>query len=176
MANRKRRIVDNNPNATLKEITEKLEESGVSLDFMDVTINRRDIVSGLIKFITTWRAIPYDRIENLPAMIKNEYGGGEYEVRIMDPNKKIPEPIEWPITIEGEPKAPPPPPPKPVQPSAPPTLPYGMPNMMGQSESLLDLLNRRYGLGEITRERFEEMKHTLGVSDASFANEHARHS
>ncbi len=46
----------------------------------------------------------------------------------------------------------------------------------GQAESLLDILKRRYALGEITREQFEEMKRTLGVSDATSANEHTLHS
>ncbi len=32
-----------------------------------------------------------------------------------------------------------------------------------QNESLLDILKRRYALGEITREQFEEMKRVLGV-------------
>ncbi len=45
-----------------------------------------------------------------------------------------------------------------------------------QSESLLDSLKRRYALGEITREQFEEMKHLLGESDAGSPNEHAHHS
>ncbi len=38
-----------------------------------------------------------------------------------------------------------------------------MPNMSGQGESMLDILKRRYALGEITREQFEEMKHDLGL-------------
>jgi hypothetical protein len=42
-----------------------------------------------------------------------------------------------------------------------------------QDESLLEILKRRYALGEITREQFEELKRTLGVSDANSANEHA---
>lgn len=45
-----------------------------------------------------------------------------------------------------------------------------------QGESLLDILKRRYALGEITREQFEEVKTTLGVSDARSAEEHAQHS
>ena len=44
-----------------------------------------------------------------------------------------------------------------------------------QAESLLDALKRRYALGEITREQFEELKRTLGVSDASSANQHEYH-
>ncbi len=50
-----------------------------------------------------------------------------------------------------------------------------MPNMMGQSESLLEILKRRYARGEITREEFEELKRTSGVSEANSANEHASH-
>lgn len=56
-----------------------------------------------------------------------------------------------------------------------PTAPVSAP----QSGSLLDILKRRYALGEITREQFEEMKRTLGVSDAStpaaLGAEHAHH-
>ncbi len=38
------------------------------------------------------------------------------------------------------------------------------------NESPLDILKRRYALGEITREQFEEMKRVLGFSgDASTA-------
>jgi uncharacterized membrane protein len=40
--------------------------------------------------------------------------------------------------------------------------------------SLLDILKRRYALGEINREQFEEMKRVLGVSGSDSA-EHARH-
>ena len=40
--------------------------------------------------------------------------------------------------------------------------------------SLLDILKRRYALGEINREQFEEMKRVLGVS-ASGSAEHANH-
>jgi hypothetical protein len=50
-----------------------------------------------------------------------------------------------------------------------------MPWHAGQDESLLGTLKRRYALGEITREQFEELKRTLGVSDASTANEYAYH-
>ncbi len=50
-----------------------------------------------------------------------------------------------------------------------------MPNTAGQGESPLETLKRRYALGEITREQFEEMKHTLGASDVNSANERARH-
>lgn len=34
-----------------------------------------------------------------------------------------------------------------------------------QDQSLLDILKRRYALGEITREQFEEMKGVLGVTE-----------
>lgn len=44
-----------------------------------------------------------------------------------------------------------------------------------QDESLPEILKRRYALGEITREQFEELKRTLGVSDASTANQHEHH-
>lgn len=43
-----------------------------------------------------------------------------------------------------------------------------------QGESLLDILKRRYALGEITREQFDEMKQALNVTDASSVNEYAR--
>ncbi len=43
-----------------------------------------------------------------------------------------------------------------------------------QGESLLEILKRRYALGEITREQFEELKRTLGVSEANSAHEHAQ--
>ena len=36
-----------------------------------------------------------------------------------------------------------------------------------QNESLPDILKRRYALGEITREQFEEMKRVLGLVDTS---------
>jgi uncharacterized membrane protein len=36
-----------------------------------------------------------------------------------------------------------------------------------QSESLLDILRRRYALGEITRVQFEEMKQVLGVTQGT---------
>ena len=42
------------------------------------------------------------------------------------------------------------------------------------SESLLDILKRRYALGEINREQFEEMKRVLGVTDSSSV-EHSHH-
>jgi uncharacterized membrane protein len=50
-----------------------------------------------------------------------------------------------------------------------------MPNMMGPSESTLEVLKRRYARGEITREQFEELKRTLGVSEENPANEQAQH-
>ncbi len=49
---------------------------------------------------------------------------------------------------------------------------HATPAATEESESLLDTLKRRYALGEITREQFEEMKRTLGVSEASSLNEH----
>jgi uncharacterized membrane protein len=36
-----------------------------------------------------------------------------------------------------------------------------------QEESLHDILRRRYALGEISREQFEEMKQVLGVTPES---------
>ncbi len=51
----------------------------------------------------------------------------------------------------------------------------GMPMTPGQRESPVEILKRRYALGEITREQFEELKRTLGVSDTNSANEGAVH-
>ncbi len=45
-----------------------------------------------------------------------------------------------------------------------------LPNLAGPRESPLDLLKRRYALGEITREQFEELKRTVGVPDTNSAN------
>lgn len=44
-----------------------------------------------------------------------------------------------------------------------------------QNESLLDILKRRYALGEITREQFEEMKSVLGFQATSSASPSAEH-
>ncbi len=45
-----------------------------------------------------------------------------------------------------------------------------------QTESLLDILKRRYALGEITTAQFEEMKRTLNLSETTeTAAEHAHH-
>ncbi len=51
---------------------------------------------------------------------------------------------------------------------------HGTPAVAGEGESLIDLLKRRYALGEITREQFQELKRMLGVSDANSAHEHAQ--
>ncbi|MBI5033851.1 MAG: hypothetical protein HZB51_25310 [Chloroflexi bacterium] len=40
---------------------------------------------------------------------------------------------------------------------------------------LLELLKRRYELGEITSERFEEVRRWMGVSDASTADQTGQH-
>ncbi len=37
-------------------------------------------------------------------------------------------------------------------------------NVPAQTESLLDILKRRYALGEITLAQFEEMKRVLGLT------------
>ncbi len=48
-----------------------------------------------------------------------------------------------------------------------------------QNESLLDILKRRYALGEITQAQFEEMKRVLGltgdIAAVSPTTEHAHH-
>ena len=51
---------------------------------------------------------------------------------------------------------------------------HTMPANMPQCESLLDILKRRYALGEINREQFEEMQRVLGMTDSS-STEHAHH-
>ncbi len=38
-----------------------------------------------------------------------------------------------------------------------------------QQESLLDILKRRYALGEINQEQFQEMQRVLGLSDVQGA-------
>jgi uncharacterized membrane protein len=45
---------------------------------------------------------------------------------------------------------------------------HEMPTMhsnVPQNESLLDILKRRYALGEITRDQFEELKRVLDLAD-----------
>jgi uncharacterized membrane protein len=51
---------------------------------------------------------------------------------------------------------------------------HTMPANVPQSESLLDILKRRYALGEINQTQFEEMKRALGLTDSG-AIEHAHH-
>lgn len=47
---------------------------------------------------------------------------------------------------------------------------------VAQSESLLDILKRRYALGEINQAQFEEMKRTLNLGAATETTvEHAHH-
>ncbi|MBI5029294.1 MAG: SHOCT domain-containing protein [Chloroflexi bacterium] len=53
------------------------------------------------------------------------------------------------------------------------------PTATHSNESLLDVLERRYALGEISDAQLEQMKRTLGLSSASQANlptEHTGHS
>ncbi len=40
---------------------------------------------------------------------------------------------------------------------------------MPRNESLLDILKRRYALGEITRDQFEELKRVLDLADVPAA-------
>src|SRR5574341_949364 len=46
---------------------------------------------------------------------------------------------------------------------------HTMPTDTPPSESLLNILKRRYALGEINREQFEEMQRVLGVTTAGEA-------
>ncbi len=46
---------------------------------------------------------------------------------------------------------------------------------MTQGESLLDILKRRYALGEINREQFEEMRRVLNLGPQEVSGEHAQH-
>jgi uncharacterized membrane protein len=44
-----------------------------------------------------------------------------------------------------------------------------------EGESLLDILKRRYALGEINREQFEEMRRVLNMGPEESSTEHAGH-
>jgi len=44
-----------------------------------------------------------------------------------------------------------------------------------QDESLLDILKRRYALGEITLEQFEQMKQVLGIGEGARAEAPSSH-
>ena len=54
---------------------------------------------------------------------------------------------------------------------------HSMPASVPQGESLLETLRvkRRYALGEINREQFEEMKRVLNLGAAQVTAEHAHH-
>lgn len=55
----------------------------------------------------------------------------------------------------------------------------GHPAASNSNESLLDVLKRRYALGEISDAQFEQMKRTLGLPSSAQANaltEHTGHS
>ncbi len=51
------------------------------------------------------------------------------------------------------------------------TMPASAPH--AEHESLLDILKRRYALGEINRDQFEEMRRVLNLGEGS--PEHAGH-
>ncbi|GBD07848.1 hypothetical protein HRbin22_00074 [Candidatus Thermoflexus japonica] len=44
-----------------------------------------------------------------------------------------------------------------------------------EEEALLNILKRRYAMGEITREQFEEMKRVLGLEEGASARPPADH-
>ncbi len=52
-------------------------------------------------------------------------------------------------------------------------MPASTPHVEG--ESLLDILKRRYALGEINREQFEEMRRVLNLAATEPSTEHAGH-
>ncbi len=52
-------------------------------------------------------------------------------------------------------------------------MPASTPHAEG--ESLLDILKRRYALGEINREQFEEMRRVLNLGASEVSAEHAGH-
>ncbi len=54
-----------------------------------------------------------------------------------------------------------------------PATPTSTPHAQG--ESLLDILKRRYALGEINREQFEEMRRVLSLGASEMSAEHAGH-
>ena len=52
---------------------------------------------------------------------------------------------------------------------------HAMPSTAPQGESLLDILKRRYALGEINQTQFEEMKRVLNLGVMEVSTEHAHH-
>jgi len=101
---RKPRIrVQDNPREHLREVMETLAQAGTPIEVFNIDIHRRDKITGAMKYLVSWDGQPYDRVEMLPALLKDQFGGGDYDVRITDPNKNMAT-IEWPIPIEGEPK------------------------------------------------------------------------
>ncbi len=53
------------------------------------------------------------------------------------------------------------------------TMPASTPD--NHNESLLDILKRRYALGEINRDQFEEMRRVLNLGASEDSIEHAGH-
>lgn len=137
MARPKKIRIQDNPGEHLREVMAQLAESGTPIEVFNIDIHRRDRVTGSMRYLVSWDGQNYERIEMLPALIKEQFGGGDYEVTIKDPNKNM-QAIHWPIPIEGDPK-------KPELPYGSDVVPPGIPIRPGATMPQNDVLSP-YGM------------------------------